>query len=296
MHWSWFSALGNSALILPALACVLALLATHSDEGRHDARRWLLASGLAFGAMALSKIAFYGWGVGIHALRLASPSGHATLAMAFWPVFLALLAPNAAPHPPCGHLLPAGGEKDLRPGGEKDLRPGGEKDLRQKDLRCAAGAEEMPLRPGPASEPPTSPRLRGEGPLRAAKQGEGTYPHWRTAAATTGFALGLLCSLSRVVTHAHTVSETIVGATAGALVALATLRELRTERLPMARGAFAAILLLGALALWSRWHPLRLPTEHWLARAGAHLAGRAAPVSKGEWLRTGAVVDQRTRR
>ena len=95
MHWNsyWWAALGNSALILPLLAGVVALLATQSADGRHDARRWLLASGVAFSAMALSKIAFYGWGIGIHPLRLASPSGHATLAMAFWPVFLALLAP-----------------------------------------------------------------------------------------------------------------------------------------------------------------------------------------------------------
>jgi membrane-associated phospholipid phosphatase len=138
--------------------------------------------------------------------------------------------------------------------------------------------------------------LRGEGPLRAAKQGEGTSRHWRTAAATVGFALGLLCSASRVATHAHTVSETIVGAAAGALVALITLHGLRTQRLPLARTAVVGALLLCALVLWNNWRPLRVPTERWLARAGAHLAGRDAPVSKRHWLRTGEIVDQPRRR
>jgi peptidoglycan/LPS O-acetylase OafA/YrhL len=134
--------------------------------------------------------------------------------------------------------------------------------------------------------------LRGEGPLRAAKQGEGPPPHWRTAAIAAGFALGGLCSISRVATHAHTLSETIVGAAAGALVALVTLHGLRTQRLPLARTAVVGALLLCALVAWSSWRPLRLPTERWLARAGAHLAGRDAPVSKRHWLRTGEVVDQ----
>lgn len=211
--WSLPSALGNSALILPLAAGVLALMAA-TPEGRRGARRWLAAMAVFFATAALIKIAFYGWGIGIHALRLASPSGHATLAMAFWPVFLGLLV--------------------------------------------------SPSRTG-----------------------------WRHAAVAAGVGLGLLCSLSRVATNAHTLSESVVGAALGGCVVLATLKSVRDVHLPSARVAVTGAVLLAALVLWSRSHPLGLPTERWAARTGAWLAGREAPVSKREWLRTGRVVDQK---
>jgi membrane-associated phospholipid phosphatase len=97
MHWNWHwpSALGNAAQVLPLLACVALLLAMQSREARRGAAQWLIVAVAAGGIVAASKIAFYGWGTGVHAWNLTTPSGHTVGALVFWPVFLALLVPPA---------------------------------------------------------------------------------------------------------------------------------------------------------------------------------------------------------
>jgi len=205
VHWNWVSTLGNAALILPLLACAAAVLATQSPAARRGAWLWLATAVAAIGLVAACKIAFYGWGVGVRAWQLASPSAHVLLAMAFWPVFLALLVPVQRP-------VPRGG------------------------------------------------------------------------AIVAGVALGVLCGWSRLATHAHSVSEVLAGAGIGAIAAGLALRAVRGLRLAIPRMAMAAAL--GMLILgWTR-PTLKLPGERWLAQCGAYLAGREAPVSRADWLRT----------
>lgn len=203
MHWNWhwLSALGNAALVLPLFGCTILLLAMQSPAGRTTARRWLNATAAACVLVAGSKIAFYGWGTGVKAWNLAMPSGHATLALAFWPVLLAVLVPE---------------------------------------------------------------RRR-----------------WRYLATATGVALGVACALSRVALRAHPPSEAIAGCAIG-LAAMAMAVPPMQLRLTIPRSGLAAAGLM-ALLLWANPHSLHLPSERWLARAGAWLSGQPTPVSRRLW-------------
>jgi membrane-associated phospholipid phosphatase len=92
-NWHWLSPFGNAAVIVPLLLCATALLTLQRGEHARIARRWLMAAFAASVLVIATKIAFYGWGTGVRAWNLTSPSGHATLALVFWPAFLALLVP-----------------------------------------------------------------------------------------------------------------------------------------------------------------------------------------------------------
>jgi len=95
MSWTWLTPFGNALWLLP-LAILVAAFAMWHERMRHwrEVLPWLGALLFASALVAASKIAFYGWGVGVYSLNLTAPSGHAVLAMAFWPVFLMLLAPT----------------------------------------------------------------------------------------------------------------------------------------------------------------------------------------------------------
>lgn len=93
----WLGQAGNGDLIMPALVGCTLLLAVQSPDGKRPALLWLLATLSAGLVVAVTKLAHFGWGTGIQALDLNVASGHATAAMAFWPVFMALLTPARTP-------------------------------------------------------------------------------------------------------------------------------------------------------------------------------------------------------
>lgn len=93
LAWQAITALGG---LTPTTA--LALLAAVLLAARGQARlafAWCGVFGLAMLAVAASKIAFYGWGIGSQALGFAGFSGHAARAAAVYPVLAALLAGQA---------------------------------------------------------------------------------------------------------------------------------------------------------------------------------------------------------
>ena len=91
MSWSFISFFGDSAVVLPTMLATLIILFLIKPF-RTLALQWgalFAATGLV---VTLSKLAFMGWGIGIAALNFTGFSGHAALSMAFWPVFLWVIA------------------------------------------------------------------------------------------------------------------------------------------------------------------------------------------------------------
>lgn len=91
MDWLLLTSLGSAALVWP-LAISLGLVLWGVQARRARVVCWWLALALASALVAGTKVLFYGWGVGIRAWDLTCFSGHATLAMAFWPVAVSALA------------------------------------------------------------------------------------------------------------------------------------------------------------------------------------------------------------
>lgn len=203
MHWNWLSPLGNAALLWPLLLATAWQLGRQSHEAGRKTRPWLLAMAGASVLVTACKITFYGWGTGVRAWNLTGPSGHAMLAMAFWPAFLALLVPAHRP----GH---------------------------------------------------------------------------RRLAVATGVLFALACGVSRGISRVHPWPEVALGLILGGAVALVGLHCLRGESLTMPRPrTVPALLLIGAFI--GLLGPVNLPTERWLARAGARIAGREQPIKRREW-------------
>ncbi len=86
--WAMLSQLGDSRLLLPTAAVLIAAGAWQ----RHAwARRWAVVL-IAVGLIVLaSKLAFLGWGIGIARLDFTGFSGHAAISAIVWPVVLWLL-------------------------------------------------------------------------------------------------------------------------------------------------------------------------------------------------------------
>jgi membrane-associated phospholipid phosphatase len=84
-HWSLIRDLGDSAFLIVVVSGVLASLVTGREL--RLAARWALALAVAVGLVAATKVAFFGWGIGIRALDFTCISGHATLSAAIYPVF-----------------------------------------------------------------------------------------------------------------------------------------------------------------------------------------------------------------
>jgi membrane-associated phospholipid phosphatase len=104
----------------------------------------------------------------------------------------------------------------------------------------------------------------------------------RRIMATVGAAFALLVGYSRVRTGAHPLSEVIAGAVLGSLLAIASLRLLAGCTLALGKKAIFIPIACVAV-LWAMQQQIRLPSEHVMARIGAHLADRDQPVSRVAW-------------
>lgn len=84
--WWTVTHLGSSSLLLPA--CLLLMWGLRRN-GQTRALQWLvLTLGAAVGLTLVSKIAFYGWGIGIASWDFTGVSGHTLLATALLPLLL----------------------------------------------------------------------------------------------------------------------------------------------------------------------------------------------------------------
>ncbi|MEW9624525.1 phosphatase PAP2 family protein [Rhodanobacter geophilus] len=92
--WLHLTALGDSAVILPCVALMVAwLLVSRATRGL--ALGWLLAVCGVGGVVVGSKLLFMVWGIGLPGLDYTGLSGHSAMAALSWPTLLALLAGGA---------------------------------------------------------------------------------------------------------------------------------------------------------------------------------------------------------
>jgi membrane-associated phospholipid phosphatase len=198
LTWTTVTKLADTIVLLPAAIFCLVWLLT--SGAKRLALWWclLLFSGLSL--VAITKIAFFGWGVGISSLDFIGISGHAMRASAIMPVLLYALVSNA-----------------------------------------------------PAYK--------------------------RLAAIGAGIGFGVLISVSRIMVHAHSVSEVVSGFCLGAIVSAAFLWRL-IHAMPVAppRPAYAVSLLL--LLLMPFFGAKPAPTERWLKYVAVTLSGHDKPYSR----------------
>lgn len=93
--WLSITALGDCAVVLPCAGLVFAWLYVASD-GRALAWRWLLLFLCIAGLVAVSKLIFMAWGLGIRHFDFTGLSGHSTMAALVWPLLLTLVSGDAA--------------------------------------------------------------------------------------------------------------------------------------------------------------------------------------------------------
>jgi membrane-associated phospholipid phosphatase len=89
--WHDLTAAGDSAVLLPLIAWIAAWLIAPAAT-RRDGGRWILAVAVCGGGVALSKLLFMGWGIGLPGLNYTGFSGHSALSALVWPTTGALLA------------------------------------------------------------------------------------------------------------------------------------------------------------------------------------------------------------
>ena len=80
LSWVGLTDFGDAAAMLPAAALIALWLA--ADRAWHQAALWCLGFAASALLVALSKIAFLGWGIGIEAIDFTGISGHTMLAVA----------------------------------------------------------------------------------------------------------------------------------------------------------------------------------------------------------------------
>ncbi|RQR66392.1 phosphatase PAP2 family protein [Burkholderia sp. Bp9002] len=87
--WISITAFGGAGLTLPLAVTIAVWLALGYSWRR--AAAWLAVLAGAIGVVALTKIAFLGWGIGIRAWDFTGFSGHAMLSTSVYPVALFLM-------------------------------------------------------------------------------------------------------------------------------------------------------------------------------------------------------------
>lgn len=104
----------------------------------------------------------------------------------------------------------------------------------------------------------------------------------RQASLIFGVLLAVLISVSRVVLHAHSVSEVVSGCVLGLAVAFAFLDDAQGSRhFFLSR----PLLALCACALLFTPQVEPVPTEAWLTQLALHLSGRVQPFTRLDWQR-----------
>ncbi len=96
VSWITITNFGGAAVMLPAAAAITAWLLL----GRvwRMALAWALLFGIGALLVALSKMLFLGWGIGIRAIDFTGISGHAMLAAAVFPTVAHLVLQKRSPH------------------------------------------------------------------------------------------------------------------------------------------------------------------------------------------------------
>ena len=106
-------------------------------------------------------------------------------------------------------------------------------------------------------------------------------PRWRHAGVLAGVAFAVLVAISRVVVHAHSVSEAVSGCVLGLAVALGFMWNARGAVNIAVSHALALASLLLMVMLSFKAEPL--PTEQWLQKLAMSLSGHERVFSRADW-------------
>ncbi|MDR5754803.1 MULTISPECIES: phosphatase PAP2 family protein [unclassified Caballeronia] len=102
----------------------------------------------------------------------------------------------------------------------------------------------------------------------------------RASGVAFGIVAGVVIGVSRVVLHAHSVSEVVAGCALGAAVAIAFARlAWRAEPGRIAPAPVAASLAVVAITL----HGVPVPTQQWITQIALGLSGHERPFVRARW-------------
>ena len=107
-----------------------------------------------------------------------------------------------------------------------------------------------------------------------------TSPLVRMLGVTTGFGVAIAIDLSRVVIHAHSISEAVAGCVLGGLISVVFLRSAASlKAFPISRWALAA----GLLAVVAASYLKPVPTERWIEDVALVISGHDQPFIRLGW-------------
>src|SRR5215217_2554483 len=93
--WMALSALGSMSVTGPL--CIAVAVWLLAGRTWRLSLSWCMLFGIGLLLVAITKIAYYGWGIGIPQWKFAGLSGHAMRACAVYPVVLYLMFLKAGP-------------------------------------------------------------------------------------------------------------------------------------------------------------------------------------------------------
>lgn len=106
-------------------------------------------------------------------------------------------------------------------------------------------------------------------------------PFVRMLALTAGLGVAIVIDISRVMVHAHSISEAMAGFILGALISVIFLRNAASlKAFAMKRWALATGLL-GVIAAAYSFQPA--PTERWIEDMALAMAGHDQPFTRSNW-------------
>lgn len=196
--------LGDLEVVLPLAAALASWLL--AARAWRITLRWLLLFGAALCLVGVTKIAFLGWGTGLHALDFKAISGHATSVTALYPflAYIVLYRPDLA-SAAAGRRSPTGTAATAVAGAP--TVPG---NTRTAGLRDVSGAK---LAAGTGNE-------RGSGNAAGTKDRRTAYPLFARIGLLAGLSLGGIVSATLVMTGEHSVAEALAGWLLGASVSV----------------------------------------------------------------------------
>ena len=106
-------------------------------------------------------------------------------------------------------------------------------------------------------------------------------PRWRHAGVLVGVAFAVLVAISRVIVHAHSVSEAVSGCVLGLAVALGFMWNARGAVNFAVSHALALASLVLMVVLSFKAEPM--PTEQWLQKLAMVLSGHERVFSREDW-------------
>lgn len=108
---------------------------------------------------------------------------------------------------------------------------------------------------------------------------------WRLAGVLFGVAYAVLVAISRVVVHAHSVSEAVSGCVLGLAMALGFMWQARGAVNFAVSHALALASLAIMVLITFKAEPM--PTEDWLQKIALHLSGHERIFSRADWKLAG---------